>query len=126
MSRQSAAVQTSVELEGTIDRIVFRGETGFAIARLRCGRDGREIHTVKGNLGKLAEEDDVRVTGTWIEDKKYGKQFEVLAARPVIPTEAAGVARWLAKNIDGLGEKRAKQLVDRFGKDAVQDRKSVV
>jgi exodeoxyribonuclease V alpha subunit len=111
-------------LLGTLERITFANEeNGFVIARF-LAEGQRESVTVKGVLGAVREGESLKLTGTWEEHPTYGLQFAVTSSLVMEPTTLDGIERYLAANIDGVGEKLAKRIVDIFGHEtfAVIDR----
>lgn len=60
---------TTVVLEGTVERVVFRGEGGFAIARLDVPGKAKPV-TVTGRLLEVLEGEPIKVEGDWVEDPK--------------------------------------------------------
>lgn len=105
-----------VELEGMLDRIKFSGRDGWVIGLVVSGRDRV---TVKGTLPENVHEgDDVLLSGKWSDDPKYGKQFDFVGATHAIPKATAGVRKWLTKHIEGIGDRGAQMLVERFGVEA--------
>src|SRR5512146_1051051 len=60
-------------LDGELDRITFRNsENGFTVARLGGGEA-----TIVGELGGLPEGTPLRVRGTWVDDRKFGRQLKL-------------------------------------------------
>lgn len=104
------------ELEGVLDRISYSGRGGFIIGLVIAGKT-RE--TIKGVLPEgVHEGDDLKLLGRWAEDKKYGKQFDFVSVQLAVPKAASGIRKWLARHIDGIGDRAAEILVERFGVDA--------
>ena len=74
---------------------------------------GHALYRVHERVGEVME-----LAGEWIEHERYGRQFHVRSARPMAPTTAAGVVRWLAGQ-PGLGEVTARRVVEALGPDAL-------
>jgi exodeoxyribonuclease V alpha subunit len=56
--------------------------------------------------------------GFWENHKIYGRQFSIREFMPVEPTSTEGMVRYLSSEIfKGVGEKTAKRIVNKFGKD---------
>jgi len=113
--RAAPAVPLEV-LEGTVERIVFTNEeTSFTIAGLKPLNSKTEI-TVVGNFAGLQPQEVLRLEGTWITDKRYGRQFKVESYTSVLPTTAGAIEKYLGSGlIKGIGKVYAKRLVDHFG-----------
>ncbi len=107
---------TPEALQGSLDHIVFANEgTGWTVARLRVsGR--REPVTVVGHLAGAQPGEELRITGHWTVDPKYGEQFRAEGVIQLLPSTAAGIEKYLGSGlVRGLGPKMAARLVTRFG-----------
>jgi exodeoxyribonuclease V alpha subunit len=103
-------------LEGTVERIVFQNpETHWTVARLQV--DGRrDVVTLVGNLAGVPLGGAVRATGRWVEDRRYGPQFQMDSFLPVDPSTLAGIERYLASGlVKGIGPTLAARIVEKFG-----------
>lgn len=63
------------EINGKIKKIFYRGRSGFAIGLFSVD-DGNTI-TVKGVLPGIREGIKCKLSGDFVVDEKYGKQFNV-------------------------------------------------
>ena len=106
-------------IAGCLAHVVFRSpESGFTIARLDA-EDGSEV-TVKGMLGAVERGEQVRVTGRWVVDPRYGRQFLVDSFLPITPSTSAGLERLLSSaRMSGIGPVFAKRLVSHFGEELI-------
>ncbi len=113
------------ELAGTIEQVRHHNEDdGWTVARLRV-REGQggagDVVTVVGCLAEARQGMDVRVWGDWATHPQYGEQFRFSrydVDRPITPE---AIQRFLAGGaIKGIGEKRAAQIVERFGEDTLR------
>ncbi len=93
-------------------------ETGWAVIDAAAA-DGSRVALV-GPLHHLEERERVRVTGTWVNDSRYGAQVKVSQARPLPPDDPNALVAYL-KRITHVGAKRAAGLVARFGPATVLD-----
>ncbi len=109
-----------ITLDGTVDRFVFRGEdTGFAVARFQTGPT--ELVTIVGELVGVTEGLPLRLRGTWIVDKKFGRQFRVSTYQLKAPETVLGIERFLGSGvIPGIGPGLAKAIVSKFGIDTLE------
>ncbi|MGD2115300.1 MAG: ATP-dependent RecD-like DNA helicase [Acidobacteriota bacterium] len=108
-------------LEGTLERIVFSNEeNGWSVVRLHVpGASG--IATAVGNLLEVQPGERVRLTGEWVEDPKYGRQFRFESYETVQPSTLEGIERYLASGlIAGIGPVMAKRLVEAFGEETLE------
>jgi exodeoxyribonuclease V alpha subunit len=103
-------------LEGVLERIVFANEeSSWSVVRLAvAGR--RDPVTAVGNLLAVQPGESLRLTGSWREDPKYGRQFRVASYATVAPATLEGIEKYLSSGlIRGIGKALAARLVQSFG-----------
>ena len=106
------------DAEVTIRRTRFANEeNGFAV--VDADADGEPVVLV-GPLIHLEERERARVLGNWVQDSRYGQQVKVSEARPLPPSDEAGLIAYL-RRVKHVGPKRAKELVRRHGSEGVLD-----
>ena len=106
----------AIGLEGTLERVVFESpESTFSVVRLRvAGR--RDPVTAVGTLFGVQPGESLKLSGRWVQDKKYGEQFQVESWLTVQPSTLQGIERYLGSGlVPGVGRVMAKRLVQRFG-----------
>ena len=110
--------EDDVSLVGTLEKIVYSNpENGFLIGTFLIENSIRPI-TVKGIVFNTHEHETLRLKGFWENHKIYGRQFSIREFMPVEPTSTEGMVRYLSSEIfKGVGEKTAKRIVNKFGKD---------
>jgi exodeoxyribonuclease V alpha subunit len=96
-------------------RIYASDETGFAVLDCRSGND--EVVLV-GSLAHLEERERADVTGEWVESDRYGPQVKVRTAAPLPPADNAAFLAYL-RRVRHIGDRRAAQLLDRYGEDVL-------
>jgi exodeoxyribonuclease V alpha subunit len=112
-------LNTEFNSQVTVRRTRFaREETGWAVVEA-AGEDGAPLVLV-GPLTHLEERERAHVVGTWVEDRRYGRQVKVSAATPLQPSDAETLIAYLQR-IKRVGSKRAARLIDRYGADGVID-----
>lgn len=112
------AGEPEVTLDGTLERITFRGDDYYTVARFTT--DKGEPITIVGKLVELNEGTPITVVGQWVVDRKYGRQFRVSFAHPRTPKTVIGIERFLGSGlIPGIGPSLAKRIVEKFGKDTL-------
>lgn len=112
---------SDVTLSGILDRVVYSSEEdAWSVVRLALpGR--REPVTAVGNLLAVQPGESLRLTGSWIEDKKYGRQFRVSSYETIEPATLAGVERYLGSGlVRGIGKVMARRLVEEFGLETLE------
>lgn len=113
MAPTPAATST---LEGVVERIVFANEeNAWSVVRLTVPGQ-RETVTAVGNLLGIQPGESLRLTGSWIQDPKYGRQLRVSSYTTVAPATVAGIEKYLGSGlIRGIGKGLASRLVQSFG-----------
>jgi len=112
------AGEPEVSLDGTLERITFRGDEYYTVARFTT--DKGEPMTIVGKLIEINEGMPITVHGQWVDDRKYGRQFKVSYAHPRTPKTVIGIERFLGSGlIPGVGPAFAKRIVEKFGKDTL-------
>ena len=110
----------SIKISGTLERIVFKNtETGYMVGRLRL--EDRSLETIVGNAFELQCGEKLEVTGKWVINKNYGRQFEIESVRTEVPNTAAGIENYLGSGlIKGIGPVMAKKIVTLFKLDTLR------
>jgi exodeoxyribonuclease V alpha subunit len=103
-------------LEGVLERVVFANEeNAWSVVRLTVPGH-RDLVTAVGNLLAVQPGENLRLTGAWINDAKYGKQFRVASYMTVVPATVTGIEKYLGSGlIRGIGKVMASRLVKAFG-----------
>ena len=106
---------SDTQVEGTIDRIVFQNpDNAFTVAKLSL-ENGEEV-TVVGPLVGMQKGSPLLLSGEWIEDKRFGRQFKIESFQVQSPQTLLGIERYLSSGlIPGIGEELAKRIVAEFG-----------
>jgi exodeoxyribonuclease V alpha subunit len=103
----------------TIRHVRYANEqTGWAVLDAAAA-DGRPVALV-GPLVHLEQGERAHVVGAWVTDSRYGAQVKVSEARPLAPEDPEAVVAYL-RRIRHVGARRAADLIDRFGPEAVLD-----
>jgi exodeoxyribonuclease V alpha subunit len=111
-----APAPATTTLEGVVERIVFTNEEN-AWSVIRLAVTGRQdTVTAVGNLLGIQPGESLRLTGSWIQDPKYGRQLRVASYATVVPATVAGIEKYLGSGlIRGIGKGLAARLVQSFG-----------
>ena len=110
-------------LSGSVERVTFYNpENGYTVLRIRPergkppGTDREGLVTITGNLPELAPGEHLHLSGKWINNPKYGIQFQVEVCEQTMPATVAGIRRYLGSGlIKGIGPKLAERIVIHFG-----------
>lgn len=106
--------EETAEVVGTLHRVVYRdSDKGFTVARIETA--GGELVTAVGALGELPEGTSLAIEGQWIDDRRFGRQLRVRSWKEQTPTTIAGIERYLADTLHGVGPSTARRIVEKFG-----------
>jgi exodeoxyribonuclease V alpha subunit len=105
------------QIQGILDRITFQNEeNGYTVARLLSQINDKELITVVGFLSGVPVGSTLSLTGSWVRDSRYGKQFKLQSYEIVKPNTINGIERYLGSGlIKGIGPAFAARIVERFG-----------
>ncbi len=105
-------------LEGVVERLTFVNEdNGWTVMRLQF--KGKEI-TAVGNMLGVQPGENLRLTGRWAHDRKFGEQFQVESYLAVQPATLVGLEKYLGSGlVRGMGKVMAARLVKRFGMETL-------
>ena len=112
----------ATELRGIIRIITYHNpDSTYTVLRLVPDANPREQVTAVGRLMSPVEGEHLHLHGTWKNDARYGRQFAFEEVERGIPETLLGLERFLGSGLfPGLGEKRAHQIVERFGNDVIR------
>ncbi len=107
------------EAEVTVRHVRYANEqTGWAVLDA-AELDGTPVALV-GPLVHLEQGERARVVGAWVNDSRFGPQVKVEQASPLPPSDPLMLISYL-RRVKHVGAKRAADLVERFGAEAVLD-----
>ena len=107
-------------LQGILERIVYENpDTGYTVGRLSA-RDHAELLTIVGNLASVNPGESILLQGEWIDNPKYGRQFQIEKYETILPANVVGLRKYLGSGlIKGIGPKMAALIVRKFGMDTM-------
>ena len=116
------------QLEGAVVDIRHYSELdGYSVIKIVPGKSHSQarandgIVTVVGHMFKLLVGESARFHGQWVEDWKYGWQFEAQQIIPVDPRTIVGITKFLSGGMfKGIGKKRATMIAKHFGSDTIR------
>lgn len=110
-----------VHVEGEVERITFENrETGFRVVKI-APEGKRDRLTVVGTFPELAVGARIRVSGTYVEDRRHGTQLRAESVTELAQNTLVGISRYLGSGlIKGIGEKYAERIVASFGMDTLR------
>ncbi len=107
-------------LQGILERIVYENpDTGYTVGRLSA-RDHAELITVVGNLASVNPGESLLLQGEWVDNAKYGRQFQIEKYETILPANVVGLRKYLGSGlIKGIGPRMATRIVQKFGMDTM-------
>ncbi len=107
-------------LNGILERIVFENpDTGYTIGRFSA-RGHPELVTIVGNLASVNAGESLLLNGEWVNNPKYGRQFQIERSETIQPANVVGIRKYLGSGlIKGIGPKMAARIVGLFGMDTI-------
>jgi exodeoxyribonuclease V alpha subunit len=103
-------------LEGILERVTYvNEENAWSVVRLAVPGK-KDLVSVVGNLLGVQPGENLRLRGSWTQDRKYGEQFKAGGYVTVKPATLVGIEKYLGSGlVRGIGKVMAKRLVDLFG-----------
>ncbi len=110
---------TIIIIEAVLEKIIFqKQEQHFVIGSFETDD---EVFVGKGNIVNALEGKLYKLEGEFIDTAKFGEQFNFITATEIMPTEEDDIERLLASGIiNGVGEKTARLIVEKFGEDTFE------
>jgi exodeoxyribonuclease V alpha subunit len=102
-------------IEGALERVTYvNEENGWSVVKVHVpGRS--ELVTAVGALLGAQPGESLRLSGRWIQDKKYGEQLRVESYLTVQPATLVGMEKYLGSGlVRGVGKVMAARLVKHF------------
>ncbi|MDR2124254.1 MAG: ATP-dependent RecD-like DNA helicase [Desulfovibrio sp.] len=105
-------------LRGTLERVVFHNEaSGWTVLRLKLQSSADPV-TVVGYMPDPQPGTALSVTGTWVSDPRWGRQFKMEVFETLLPDTAEGIRHYLGSGLlKGIGKRMAQRIVNCFGPD---------
>ncbi|EKD26005.1 MAG: hypothetical protein ACD_79C01412G0003 [uncultured bacterium] len=114
-------VEDSVITNGIIERIVYyNSDSDYTVARFTSEIDNQSF-TAVGYLGGLQPGENIQLTGSWVQDSRFGTQLKVSKYRVILPSTKKGIISFLSSGlIHGIGKRYAERIVEVFGEDTLK------
>ncbi len=108
-------------LRGTLERVVFHNEeNGYTVLRMRVQSKADPI-TVVGSMPAPQPGIGLTVTGTWVNDARFGRQFKMESFEALLPATVEGIKHYLSSGlIKGIGKVLAGRIVEMFREETFQ------
>lgn len=101
-------------ISGSVETVIFRSEeSGYTVMEFRTPE--RHV-TVVGCMPEIREGEMLTVSGKWVNNSKYGEQFQAEEITFEAPADEEGIVNYLASGLFyGVGRATAEAIVRRFG-----------
>jgi len=108
------------EIQGVVAKITFRNEeNGFTVLKLQIDKN-QQVSVCVGIMPGIQPGESIIGRGEWVNDKRFGLQFSIKAYELIRPTTREGILQLLSSGfISGIGESRAKKIVEKFGDETL-------
>jgi exodeoxyribonuclease V alpha subunit len=115
MSQYLLDPDTRRTLRGTLERVVFHNEeNGYTVLRMRVQSKADPI-TVVGSMPSPQPGIGLTVTGVWVNDARFGRQFKMETFETLLPATLEGIKHYLGSGlIKGIGKRLAERIVEKF------------
>lgn len=116
-------------IKGEYKREIFSSSSGYIVGLFKVKETNNEewekylntTITFTGYFAELNNIDNYIFYGDFIEHEKYGMQFQTSSYERTIPEEKDSIVEFLTSGLfKGIGEKKAKKIVDVLGKDTLK------
>ncbi len=115
-------------LKGNLKKILFKGENGYLVGLFKIKEASsnnneliNQIITFTGYFHELNEMDTYIFYGNFIVHKKYGEQYQVEKYERCKKEDYDSIVEFLSSGLfKGIGEKKAKKIVDVLGNDTLK------
>lgn len=109
---------TKRTLRGTLERVVFHNEdNGYTVLRMRVQSKADPV-TVVGSMHAPQPGVGLTVTGVWVNDSRFGRQFKMESFETLLPATLEGIKHYLGSGlIKGVGKRIAERIVAEFGEN---------
>ena len=118
-----------IYIKGHYQRSIYQNSNGYHIGLFKVSETNSpeltpfldKTITFTGYFHELNDMDTYLFFGQMVEHPKYGTQFSVTNYERCKPEEKDAIVDFLTSGLfKGIGEKKAKTIVDRLGKDTLQ------
>ncbi len=108
-------------ISGVLEKITYLNEeNGFVVARLQ-EKGKKDLTTIVGNLSGIHPGESLKLVGKWVQNRRFGEQFQVETFEMMVPATVQGIRKYLSSGlIKGIGPVMAGRIVDLFDLDTLE------
>lgn len=103
---------------GKVTEVIYSNEeNGYTVVLFDADSD---VFVAVGIFPPISEGELLKISGEFKDNRKYGEQFSVTDVEFVRPEDPYGIVKYLSSGLfKGIGEKLAKEIVDKFGSETL-------
>ncbi len=114
-------------IQGKFKQLIYEGDNGYKVGLFRVKESSEDLEelvnktiTFTGYFPDINNEDTYRLLGKYIDNARYGKQFQVTGYEKEEPQGKDAIITFLSSPlIKGCGEKTAEKIVEVLGDNAI-------
>ncbi len=110
------------EIEARLERVIFHNErNGYTVARFAATKQYYHF-TAAGHLENPTEDRVYLLNGDYTEHPRFGRQFGLCGAEPVLPKKKNAVMSFLSSSsFPGIGARTAELVVETLGDECLDE-----
>ncbi len=106
-----------MKIEGKVSTIIFKNESNSWTVMLLKNKS--DYITAVGQTDGLEVGDEIELEGDMTTHKVYGEQFKFNTYKKILPKTDSALIQYIADNVDGVGKKTARNIINVFGEDTI-------
>ena len=108
------------QINGIVEKITYTDdEKGFSVIKINAA-GYKDLIVAVGNISSVNIGSVITAQGSFVTNKKFGRQFVVSSWQETLPSDVYGIEKYLGSGlIKGVGPKFAKLIVQTFGTEAL-------
>ena len=109
-----------MELNCKVLKVLYQNIESGTMVFVAALRDGTTLR-VKGMFHDIQPGNALILTGSIVESRRYGRQFEASEWRRELPVTKEGIIKYLSSGaVRGIGAKTARLIVEHFGEETYE------
>lgn len=112
-------------ISAKLEKVIYRSlDNSFMISAFTTPSTPPKKFTVTGEIHKPTEGLQYSLEGKWVDNPKFGKQFQVSSYTIEEPADTASIIAYLSRHVKGIGPAKAEYLANKYGEQTLQILKS--
>ncbi len=106
-------------IDFVVEKIVYRGADYFVVLK-GLNKEDDSLCTVIGQIPEVHLAMKLTLTGRWVDNLRFGKQFQVQSSESALPSDIEGIEKFLGEGfVKGVGKATASALIKEFGSETL-------